>query len=126
MKLDFLKDMYQDDEWEMLSFIRVHVMLDLHAPLRKQLMVSAEEGEAFTVYFKYENLPSFCFLYGRLGHTMKDCGYNSDEEIGVETQARFGDELRDPSFKKAFFVSKLPWLSSGMNTSTRPTAKPLS
>ncbi|KAJ4842860.1 hypothetical protein Tsubulata_040286 [Turnera subulata] len=131
-KLGFLMDVYEEDEWEMLSFLRVRVMLNLRVPLCKHLEIKIEEGVTFTVLFKYENLPSFCFFYGRLGHSMKDCGYDSNEENGGSTQINFGEELQAPPFRKAASISKAPW-TRGLNRSanspqsshqTRPPTHP--
>ncbi|KAJ4842368.1 hypothetical protein Tsubulata_015725 [Turnera subulata] len=93
-KLGFLMDVYQEEGWEMLSFLRIWVMLDLRAPLRKQLEIKVDDDVTFTVLFKYENLPSFCFVCGRLGHSMKDYGYESDEENDGKALIKYGEELR--------------------------------
>ncbi|KAJ4835739.1 hypothetical protein Tsubulata_031697 [Turnera subulata] len=121
-KLGVLMEVYQEEDWDMLSIMRVRVGLNLRNPLRTTLLVAAEEEEAFVVSFRYEQLPNFCFLCGRLGHGMKDCGYKSDEEIHDEGSLSYTEELRAPPFRKNFTVSKSPW----KGVSPKPTASPSS
>ncbi|KAJ4849753.1 hypothetical protein Tsubulata_042990 [Turnera subulata] len=102
-KLGVLMEVYQEEDWDMLSIMRVRVGLNLRNPLRTTLPVAAEEEEAFVVSFRYEQLPTFCFLCRRLGHGMKDCGYKSDEEIHDEGSLSYTEELRAPPFRKNFF-----------------------
>lgn len=55
------------------KFMRVRVGLQLDKPLRRRGKVANADGEKFWVSFKYERLPIFCFLCGRLGHDDKHC-----------------------------------------------------
>ncbi|KAJ4822549.1 hypothetical protein Tsubulata_042661 [Turnera subulata] len=58
-KLGFLMDVYEEEDWEMLSFLRIRVMLDLREPLLKHLDVSVEDGEMFTVLFNLATISQF-------------------------------------------------------------------
>lgn len=55
----------QDDQ---AKFMRIRVDLPLDKPLRRGGKIANAEGGKFWVTFKYERLPSFCFLCGRMGH----------------------------------------------------------
>ncbi|XP_058754368.1 uncharacterized protein LOC131627544 [Vicia villosa] len=65
-------------------FLRIKVTLDLKAPLKRGTVVKFKE-KILRVHFKYERLPSFCFVCGRIGHQMKDCEAVEDlSEEGFE------------------------------------------
>lgn len=51
----------QDDQ---AKFMRIRVDLPLDKPLRRGGKIANAEGGKFWVTFKYERLPSFCFLCG--------------------------------------------------------------
>lgn len=51
--------------------VRVDLPIDKY--LRKGGNVVSLDGEKFWVNFKYERLPTFCFLYGKLGHDDIHC-----------------------------------------------------
>ena len=55
------------------KFMRIRVDLQLDKPLRRRGKVANVNGEKFWVSFKYERLPTFCYLCGRLGHDDKHC-----------------------------------------------------
>ncbi|XP_058775409.1 uncharacterized protein LOC131649675 [Vicia villosa] len=53
-------------------FLRVKAKIDLKSSLKRGTVVRFK-GKNLRVYFKYERLPTFCFVCGRLGHQIKDC-----------------------------------------------------
>ena len=55
------------------KFMRIRVDLQLDKPLRRRGKVASVDGEKFWVSFKYERLPTFCYLCGRSGHDNKHC-----------------------------------------------------
>ena len=54
-------------------FMHFRVELPIDKPLRRGGNVVSLDGEKFWVNFKYERLPTFCFLCGKLGHDDKHC-----------------------------------------------------
>lgn len=44
----------------------------MHKPLRKGVFIKGDSNEKSWLPFKYENLPSFCFGYGWMGHSLKN------------------------------------------------------
>lgn len=54
------------------KFLRINVKLDLRNPLKRGTVVRFKE-KAYKVFFKFERLPTFYFICGRLGHQIKDC-----------------------------------------------------
>jgi len=80
------------------KFLRIRTSLDLTKPLKRGSKLHFQ-GKDIWVDYKYERLPNFCFVCGRIGHQMRDCedteendqeGYNEVEE---KDQA-FGPWLR--------------------------------
>ena len=64
--------------------------LPINRPLRRGGNVVNPEGEKFWVSFKYERLPTFCFLCGILGHDERHCSGNSNNS---EAHRQYGDWL---------------------------------
>ena len=64
------KRAYQLDQ---ALFTRIRVELPINKPLRRGGNVVSLDAEKFWVNFKYERLPTFCILYGKLGHDDKHC-----------------------------------------------------
>ncbi|KAK2649227.1 hypothetical protein Ddye_016716 [Dipteronia dyeriana] len=56
------------------NFLRVWVVIEIEKPLRRCLRVDVlGDGVELIVLLKYERLPSFCFRYGLIGHTIREC-----------------------------------------------------
>lgn len=67
---------------QMGSSIRLRVRLDISKPLRIGFMVNTEESsESCWVTIRYERIPEFCFLYGKIGHVVKEC---AERKVGEE------------------------------------------
>lgn len=66
-------------------FLRIKVTIDLRKPLKRGKMVRFKEKN-MRVHFKYEQLTTFCFVCGKLGHQIKDC-----EEVGDLSEEGFED-----------------------------------
>lgn len=87
-------------------FFRIKATMDLKLPLKRGTMVFFKEKNP-SVHFKYEQLPTFCFACGRLGHQLKDCdalgdlsgeGYEDLEEQDMS----YGLWLRVPPLSRTF------------------------
>ncbi|CAJ2644626.1 uncharacterized protein LOC123882497 [Trifolium pratense] len=66
------------------KFLRVKVSIDLRKPLKRGTVLNYQ-GKRLHVFFKYERLPNFCYMCGRIGHQMKDCEeVEGNEEDGYE------------------------------------------
>ncbi|XP_058774623.1 uncharacterized protein LOC131648907 [Vicia villosa] len=65
-------------------FLRLKVTMDLKMPLKHGTVVRFKDKN-LRVFFKYERIPTFCFVCGRLGHQLKDCDSTGDlSEEGFE------------------------------------------
>ncbi|CAN1818576.1 hypothetical protein LINPERHAP1_LOCUS28428 [Linum perenne] len=78
--------------------MRIRVRLDDRKPLKREKKVRAEGGESVTCVFKYEKLPNFCYICGRLGHIDRYCEvmYQVPEEQIVRM---WDEDLRAPPKK---------------------------
>ncbi|PPD87983.1 hypothetical protein GOBAR_DD15090 [Gossypium barbadense] len=54
------------------EFCQLRINLDAQKPLRRGIFVSTNYVSKVWIPFKYENLPLFCFGYGRMGHGMSN------------------------------------------------------
>uniref|UniRef100_A0A7N2MQT9 CCHC-type domain-containing protein n=1 Tax=Quercus lobata TaxID=97700 RepID=A0A7N2MQT9_QUELO len=55
------------------KFMRVRVELEIDKPLRRGAYIVSSEEERLWLTFKYERLPTVCFICGKLGHDKKHC-----------------------------------------------------
>ena len=89
------------DKWAKQSkqakFMRIRVDLPIDKPLRRGGNVVGMDGDKYWVHYKYERLPTFCFLCGKMGHDDKHCHACSDRHNATPP---YGDWLR------AFGMSK--------------------
>ncbi|XP_058748819.1 uncharacterized protein LOC131621797 [Vicia villosa] len=98
-------------------FLRIRVTIDLNNPLKRGTVVRFKD-KTHRVHFKYERLPTFCFICGRIGHQLKDCEALGDlSEEGFEDldeqELSYGMWLRASPLPKVFEDQKSKEGSSG-------------
>ncbi|KAK6131755.1 hypothetical protein DH2020_034552 [Rehmannia glutinosa] len=78
--------------------IKILVSIDLTKPLLRGTFIKLGEKSVW-VEFKYENLMTFCFYCGRVGHFEKACCFRKDD-ISYKSlkEGQYGDWIRDDSF----------------------------
>jgi hypothetical protein len=64
---------HSSDQTEQARYIRIQVEIPLDKPLRRGGNFINPEGEKCWAEYRYERLPSFCFLCGLLGHEARQC-----------------------------------------------------
>uniref|UniRef100_A0A2N9GLU6 CCHC-type domain-containing protein n=1 Tax=Fagus sylvatica TaxID=28930 RepID=A0A2N9GLU6_FAGSY len=64
------------------NFLRFKVEIKLSAPLLKGFWLERTQLSDLWVQLKYERLPDFCYLCGRLGHMKKECTKSGAREEG--------------------------------------------
>ncbi|TVU03343.1 hypothetical protein EJB05_51105, partial [Eragrostis curvula] len=79
------------------DFLRVRVAFPLEKALKQKLVVRVKERGIFTFKLKYENVPYFRFICGRIGHARRECPDEGRLPAGV----LFGTELRASPLKRA-------------------------
>ncbi|KAF4372226.1 hypothetical protein F8388_002232 [Cannabis sativa] len=55
------------------DYRRVRVTMDLNKPLKHKMKFWKTKTEFIWITFKYENVPTFCFICGLLGHSDRFC-----------------------------------------------------
>lgn len=75
-------------------------------------------GEGVWCPFRYEFLPNFYYVCGRLGHVEKECDYVVGDE---EEEKQFGDWLRvTPAKGRTNSDSRGRWFDGGSSGGSRP------
>lgn len=105
-----------DGNWKV--FLRIRVTIDVSKPIRRRMKLKKPGGEVFWVEFKYERLPTFCFVCGIIGHNQKFCPKQFETEVKA-LEKPFGAWLR-ASGRRQQNGHGQKWLISG---ETRRTEK---
>ncbi|CAI8606586.1 unnamed protein product [Vicia faba] len=79
--LGSFEEMDMKDAHPIDRFLRIKVTIDLRNPLKRGTVVKFKE-KSLRVHFKYERLPTFCFVCRRIGHQLKD--YKALEDLNEE------------------------------------------
>ncbi|CAN1810997.1 hypothetical protein LINPERHAP1_LOCUS26106 [Linum perenne] len=53
--------------------MKLRARLDIREPLKKEKKVKKPRGDWLLAKFRYERLPNFCFICGRIGHIDRHC-----------------------------------------------------
>ena len=71
----------EDDDYGLDRCRRVKLRIDVTKPLRRNQRIRNKNGDVVRIEFKYERLPFFCFLCGRMGHSEKECNYVAEDQM---------------------------------------------
>ncbi|CAN0888735.1 hypothetical protein LINGRAHAP2_LOCUS15920 [Linum grandiflorum] len=80
--------------------MRIRVVLDVTSPLKIDRKVRQPGGEWLRGKYRYEKLPTFCFVCGRIGHVERHCAitYRTPaEEIVRKWDASLRADVRRPT-----------------------------
>ncbi|XP_074323477.1 uncharacterized protein LOC141660391 [Apium graveolens] len=55
------------------KYLRIRVSLPLDIPIKQRMKLKKSETDWCWVTFKYESIPTFCFIYGLIGHEERFC-----------------------------------------------------
>lgn len=82
---------HYDGSWN--SFARLRVCMDITKPLRRKIRITPPGSESLTMECKYERLPTYCFVCGRIGHAERYCP-SQFETQSYDLPREYGPELR--------------------------------
>ncbi|TVU06554.1 hypothetical protein EJB05_49775, partial [Eragrostis curvula] len=106
------------------DFLRVRVDFPLEKALKPEFKIRDSLYGVLTLKIKYEKVPHFCFICGRIGHTKREC---PDE--GLVPEVNYGEELRCSPLKRAarqFFIpASTPGPKRALNYSGEQRARAL-
>ncbi|KAM6581024.1 hypothetical protein CsatA_004798 [Cannabis sativa] len=98
------------------DYLRVRATIDIEKPLKRRMKLSKESGEWLWANFKYEHLPTFCFVCGIIGHAEHLCPKRFEQTI-AETAKPYGIGLRAVMKKKNYLIGA-QWLRTGREEET--------
>lgn len=93
------------------EYLRVRVTMDLSKPLKRRMKIRKSGNDWYWIIFKYENIPTFCFICGMLGHADKYCSRLFDTPENEITRP-FGTWMRAPLRKPARLIGA-KWIRDG-------------
>ncbi|CAA0823263.1 Unknown protein [Striga hermonthica] len=95
------------------NVVRILASINLLEPIPRGTILRLGP-EAHWIDFRYENLLTFCFYCGRIGHNERTCSFKKDDILGKKFRTgQFGEWLRCPFFSHNIAIDKKS--SSGAN-----------
>ncbi|KAJ8769053.1 hypothetical protein K2173_024049 [Erythroxylum novogranatense] len=94
------------------DYMRIRVTMDVRQPLKRRKKIVDPRGNVFYATFKYERIPVFCFLCGRLGHNDSFCMVWI-ERRGQELKLDWDASLRAGIRRRGQEVSAWLWDGNG-------------
>ncbi|XP_062089039.1 uncharacterized protein LOC133795601 [Humulus lupulus] len=94
------------------EFLRVRVTVDIDQPLKRRMKISRKDNnEWFWVNFKYEQVPTFCFICGIIGHSERFCPKLFDTPL-EDIEKPYGVFMRVAPRRQKNLIGA-QWLRSG-------------
>lgn len=107
------------------DFMRVRARIDVSKPLKRKMKVKPANGDPFYINFKYERLPTFCFLCGLIGHNESSCDILFESNSG-NVERNYSPDLRangrrsQPNTAQRWLLPELPRRRSNEETPKSP------
>lgn len=90
------------------EYMRIRVSINVNSPLKRRMKLKMNGNEWFWANFKYENVPTFCFICGIMGHSERFCNKLFEVTEG-EIIKPYGPWMRAP-FKSQVKPIGAKWL----------------
>ncbi|XP_060973894.1 uncharacterized protein LOC133039105 [Cannabis sativa] len=98
------------------DYLRIRVKIRVDKPLKKKKKLEIQGGPVCHVSFKYEDLPTFCYICGILGHTERFCERLFDTPRDQIVKS-YDEELRAVPRRRRY-ADGSKWLKSGLAMKT--------
>ncbi|KAJ4844126.1 hypothetical protein Tsubulata_026073 [Turnera subulata] len=72
------------------KFVRARVLMHVEKSIRKSLFIRTGKGEKVEVTYRYEGLPNFYYICGRMDHLLKECDLRN-KDLDEEQRTTFGE-----------------------------------
>lgn len=102
------------------EFLRARVSIALDKPLRRRMKLKKSDSNWCWVNFKYEGIPTFCFICGLIGHSDKLC--EKHFEMSEENIEKIGPWMRAEPRRKVYTMES-KWLRHGGATPVKQTGE---
>ncbi|XP_060959195.1 uncharacterized protein LOC115699980 [Cannabis sativa] len=96
------------------DYLRVRASINIEKPLKRHMKLCKEDGDWIWANFKYEHVPTFCFVCGIIGHSERFCLKTFDQPLDQIVKS-YGNGMRAQTRKKNYLIGA-QWLCSGMET----------
>lgn len=91
------------------NYLKVRVNLQIEKPLLRRIKLDVGEQESRWVYLKYERLPGFCSVCGRIGHHEMECHIaNQQRRDKGKVDIQYGGWLKAEPKTRTFQSSAAP------------------
>uniref|UniRef100_A0A803PTS4 Zinc knuckle CX2CX4HX4C domain-containing protein n=1 Tax=Cannabis sativa TaxID=3483 RepID=A0A803PTS4_CANSA len=94
------------------DYMRIRVTIDLSKPLKRRMRIHKTGDDWIWITFKYENIPTFCFICGILGHSEQFCP-KLFETLEHEITKPYGEWMKAP-FRRSTKLIGEQWLRNGV------------
>uniref|UniRef100_A0A803QJD1 Reverse transcriptase domain-containing protein n=1 Tax=Cannabis sativa TaxID=3483 RepID=A0A803QJD1_CANSA len=92
------------------DYLRVRATIDIEKPLKRRMKLCKENGGWIWATFKYEHLPTFCFICGIIGHAERFCLKRFEQDFDQAIKP-YGIEMKAQMKKKNYLIGA-QWLKT--------------
>ncbi|XP_030497870.2 uncharacterized protein LOC115713529 [Cannabis sativa] len=93
------------------EYLRVRATVDIEKPLKRRMKLCKDNGDWIWANFKYEHIPTFCFVCGLIGHAERLCPRRFDEDFNPLVKP-YGNGMRAQTRRKNYLIGA-QWLRTG-------------
>uniref|UniRef100_A0A803NUC4 DUF4283 domain-containing protein n=1 Tax=Cannabis sativa TaxID=3483 RepID=A0A803NUC4_CANSA len=104
-----IKRVIEGSPWD---YMRIRVTIDLSKPLKRRMRLRKLDEEWFWITFKYENVPTFCFICEMLGYSERFCARLFDT-LAHEIKKPYGECMRALLRRRTKIIGA-QWLRTGL------------
>ncbi|WOG81854.1 hypothetical protein DCAR_0101008 [Daucus carota subsp. sativus] len=100
------------------DYLRIRVRMQIDKPIKRHMKIKKSGSDWFWVNFKYEHIPTFCFICGLLGHAEKFCSKIFETPIH-EIVKPYGPWMKAIPRRQQYLTGS-KWLRSSVSVQPSP------